>query len=1593
MGILRGLRRSRVFLIHRLIAGTIALTLFLLCVNSVAFDRMFLSMLDAFGVDLHDTFNVASSIDTLKGVLIEGIPKMIEESDMALAIALSENSKYLGAVIGLIYNLIFGLVCFILYAFIKAVLFIFYCLFYPEWKYRIKYKKKVQKNIKKKPYKTRRLAGGLIGACCSLLVAFISFSFLGNMMYMFAGTGEKGLGEYNFSDSDTNDAYKIVNTVESYGSKGIFKFLNLAKDKNGVPLYLYAGGLMFSGEVNDQTTGESERVFFTHEMGSYTTFLKETASLAIEYNGKTVDELISGDDVDLAKVVSDLFTNKTFKLKFRELISEFTAKSTFVNEFVFDVIDSYCANIDKSSFSSSLSEDAIELMEIMFVKGYISPVIYFEEKYIESNVTLPYVKLSDLISRKDILVVYDIFTDLVDAGLYEDDADVVDLVVSASSHLEQFLLFNKSNPNKKNINGVLGRLYSYAEIKLLGVSSTSSIETYTANQDVKWTDEIIALTEVAPDMQKLYHRVKELQEDNATTRECFSRIFDDPVMVNSYDTIVDYVSNSLMVGRVMDSEYVFGAFEELMLENVTNYSSPKDVTFNNYVNSDGDIVHGELYNFLVAIKNIGMKTNTRELLINVIDENTTDLLDLVKDAESDLMEVDSYNKSTVDYVKNSAILRSVTSAFIIDMSVKDQAFVYIPDISREKDAEGNYSNIIKKEEFDLFIDSFFTQNNSTDPNDFGFISLIPDGASLDDEKLFDKIIDENANLFENKVIYRLVNESYIFQANFGKFIIDNKEDLGDVIVLPDNLHSPEYWVAEYTVENNQKVITKQSEAVKVFDALHELFETSKEFKDIDAAFDKILKSDKLAHLNYPATEVTTIFVDGVGEQTGISKTEVIFNSGLLRATISDYICDNLPESFPNEGIEAAKDEQGIVTIEEFSALVELLDFLNITDVTNEDSFNVLDDYMDNINGVVAQTAYGIDDAKNGKLIDLVYQSSPVKYYFSDVLDDALVECIGEDDPDKEKLDYVKDENNLYSKDEAIKVVNSIIVCDTQKVDEANDKVIEAFQHFNDDISSADYPDVIESGVTTRLDVFYNSNVMIILLTDSLQEQIEQNDMLQDHPDAMEEKPVGDTLLNLYRKEEISYLVDFIDGKSIDDSSADKFDSSDIEISRVKDNFFDATTKQCYSKLLLSSISLNVIENEAVTNGSLLIPSSSLANIPGYSLLKDAELYNILAFSCDLGISNIDSVNDTMQDDASLGLDKIKPYIQVGVQNTDVIRATVSDRIINTDSLSVPVDVLDTTYEDCKVVDANEMSTLFNLVEDIGINNMSGVKNINVDEITLSTAKSWINDSKIIHATTSVKIISNSDEETDYLIIPVAAKLKNSSTGLYVKNYIVSSFTLAKDGAEDRLIVQSELNYLFDALESINIDTIADAYEITEDKFDPANYTDNQISAIALSSILRATVTQNVRFIGDGNEITPKALDEEVDFGDEYTCVKQIADNKIAILHDHEVDHLLKAMRVFKNEGSTDSAFTCKFTVKQIKQLQGEKLDTILDSDIFRVAVSDSVIPVLDTFSISYTTVSPKPYMYCFELKIKTQFDVLSKTEINRCIGLIPDGSL
>ena len=1581
-GVVRGLRRSRVFFIHRLIAGAIALTLFLLCVNSTYFDKGFLSFISLFGVDMHDIFNVSSSIDTLKGVLTAGIPSLIKDTDGALAVALSENSRYILALVNLIYSMTFGFICLVIYYLIKFILFLCYCLFYPEWKYVKKYKKKVEKNEDAKPYKKRRLAGGLVGLFSSFLVAIVSFSFIGNVMYIAVGTGDKGLPNYRFNDSSTREVYNTVGTIESYGTKGVFKLLNLAKYKNGVPLYLYPAGFIFSGKMEDSVTNESERVYFTYEMANYTEFLRETASLAIEYCGSEIDNTIAGEEVEVMQLVKDLLTNDVFRLKFRELLNEYTEKSTFVGEFMFDLIDSYCANISESSIASSLSEDAVELMEILFVKGYISPVIYFEEKYTESNKVLPYIKLSDVVSKKDLLVVYDIFTELVDKGLLDENYDVMDMVVSVCSHLEEFKVFNSSNANKSNINGVLGRLYSYAEIKLLGVSSTESIENYTTNVDIKWTDEIIALAEKSTDIQIVYNKVKQLQESGANTRECFEGLFDDATIVNAYDSVVDYVSNSLLTGRVMDSNYVYGMLEDLILQNASGYTTPKDLCFRNQTDESGNIVYGELFRFMQAIKQFGTRPATRDLLINIIDGGDADVLQQLKAAESDLKEVDSYGISIVSYLKDSTLLRAVGSAFLINASKQDEVPIYIPNLSKEKDAYGEYIDVIKKEEYDLLIDSLFTKDGSVNSKDYGFIALIPDGVKVSDSNFKNEIFEANDNLFENNVIINLINNSYIFQATFGKFVINNTESLGDIITLTPDLMSPADWVSSYKVENNEKVLVKQSETVKVFDALHELFGTSKKLKDIDSAFDEILKTDKLSQFNYPAINVTSIFVDDEGVKENVSTTEVIYNSVLIRGTISSFICNNLPDDLKTEGLEKAKGEDGIITIEEFSTLIELVDFLDINDVTNQDSFNCIDDYMNNLSGVITLTKYGQEDEKEAKLLDLIYQSSPIKYYFSKVIDDALVKAIGEDDDDRYKLDFIKDENNLYTYEQSTDIINSLVVCDVDNAESSSDKIVEAFQHFNDVITFEDYPEVLDQGeTTTRLDVFYKSNVMVILLTDSLEEQIQSNDMLQDHVDAKESVSCGENSYYQYKKFEIEQLVKFIDGKSIDGSSANQFEASSIEIQRVRDEFFDHDTKLCNSKLLLSSISLNLLENEAVTTGSLIIPNTAIVELTDVTLIVDAELYNVLSFACDLGVSSIDNVNNTMQNDSMLKLNVISSYTAEGVQNTDIIRTTVSDRIIENNVLSVPKSVLDNNFEDYKVVNAKELSTLFTLVQQIGIDNMGGVKSLNVDEISLIVAKSWIAQSEIIHATTSVKIIDNCSDDSDYLIIPVVAKVKKNSQ--YVDSYVISKTLSAKDFLDElTLISVEELTYLFDALISIDIDTVSTAYGLTENDFNPVNFTDNQINRIALSSILRATITQNVKFNSEGEDIIPKAFTSEVDHGEIYVDTK-INQNKIGILHDHEIVHLLVAIRTFKQDNNDGSAFTCKFTNAQLINLYNSgKLSTILESDIFRVAISDSFI----NKGISLTTSNQS--LYCFDLRTDSYFPVASANTIMNYIRSI-----
>lgn len=1605
IGVLRGLRNNRISLIHSLCAGLVCFVLFLLFTNLNSFDKFLLNVVNLFTGDIRNDLGVSSDIDTLKGVLVAYIPKALSKVDAAASIAVSENSRYVLALVNLIYNVVFAIICFVLYLILRAILFACCVIFYPEWRYKIKYKKKVSQNKKIKPYKKRRLAGGLIGLCTSFFVAIISFSFLGNILYMVAGAGEEGLPEHTFADEQTNDIYGFVNSIEQYGNTGIFKVLNLAKDNNGTPLYLYIGGLVYSGEI-ENLDGTTDRLFLTHEVGNYTTFLKDTASLAIKYGGEVVDSYIEGNQPDIINTVTDLLSIDAFRSEFRMLLESQVNKSTFIGDFVFSAMDTYAANLEESVIYDSFNAEVKEVINVLFNEGYKSNDIPFERNY-SGDAPLPYIKASDIIDKNDILVVYDTFVDLVDAGLYNTEEDIINVCLSATQNLENLKLFREDNANKAQINGVLGRLYSYVESKILEEEFYLSQERYPDNLNVKWSDEMAALLHSSPDLKVFYSTIKEVSDDNGGAKEYISAIFDNTNVLNSYDRILDFVEDSQMAARVVSTSYAYKRFESKLSSLSDKFDYPENIQYVNTYSSDGKVIYGELHNLLTGVRKLATGESSRPLLDAIVDGNDEHLFDLLKAAEPEFVHVESDGFSLVDYLSKSVMLRALSSAFLIS-STEDDTGLYIPDIARQKNSAGEYVNIIKENEFNILLDSLFTEEGASE-DEKGIIDLLPDDAHLNSDTFFNEFIDYNSNLFDNKVLRNLICNSSIIQTTIGNKLINDKDNLGALLVLPDNLTQPEDWLTEYYTEDGVVYIKNYSEALNLFDSLHELFGDSAVLKDIDVALDNILKTE-LSSFNYTSNIFPEILSHGE-ILSAPSKTLVVCNSDVLRATISDYFIQNVKNSegsdlLPERGIELAKDEHGIIKTEEFVAIIDVLDFMEISDVTEDGAFEAIEEQLHGINGLLEFDHYGENDCLYDSLLNVIYKSTPIKYYLSQTLYDSMYHVITGDaepgdtdyDQDVEKLSYYSVDSDceftVFYKTEIEAFLKGLIVVDYEDdssgngLNSAGNKVEEMFGKYNYVITHEKYPDVVPEGVeTTRLNVIYDSNLFKFVLTDSLKENIDTNDHLQDHPEAYELMTVNEVNeISVYKYLEVHSLVNILAGDRVEDDDhvhIEDFDNSSLTLSKLLSDYFDHDTREWKSKILLSSISLSMIENADINNGvspdqktSIIVPKISInPAIEEYDIIYDEEVYQVLYFCNDtLGIDTIAQFDDGTFNNSIFDVlltDLIEP-----IKTSDIIRATVSDRIIYQGNSYVPINLLDNynkinpesvdydpLYTD-KLISEFEIENLFVVCNSIFGNscNIDDLNDYDFKSLSLAQAKAFVNASDIISATVSMNLIGE-DPANSYLIIPKSASNYDATTSSYVNTSIVQTHISARDYAEDIYVISiDEINYVFDALIRLQISDVNSASSIDKTSLDPARFNDydalypqqeKTTRLISKSSILRATITDNVNF---GDDIVVMALDD-IDTDEIDNSILSIGKGFVPVLYDHEVEHLLDDLNIYRDlgHGSSSDPLSCDFGFNTLYNIYNQDRDSfsrMLTSDIVRIAISHVIIELENTVNLA-----------------------------------------
>lgn len=1695
VGFIRGRRKSRLSLIHKIISASIAILIFILFTN-----------FDFIGI---------------KPMIKDMVFELVNSSDQALAIALSDNFAYLLAFINLGYNLVFSLVACVVYWLFRIILFLTYLVFYPEWRHAQKHNKKLNNNLVEGIYKKRRLRGGFTGLIWSFFVGILALSSLGNLFYLFAGTGEEGLPSYTFDDESVNTVYEIVDSVETYGDTGVFKLLNSFRDSDNFPLYLYLGALPYSGKLEFSET-ESERIYFTHELGNYVAFLKDIASVTIKYNNDVIEGVLDGEPFSVDTIVS-LLDNPSFRNDFREIIANYANNPTFISSFLFSTIESYVANIDKSSIAASFNDETKDLISILFVEGHVSKNIPYENAHQDEK--YPCIKFSDLISKSDILAVYDLFIDLIDNGLFAEESDPIQMVLSALNHIESFRLFSPENENRDNINGTLGRLYAFVEATIFEEEHNTAFVNYSSHVNVKWIDEILDLIDMAPDLVDIYNVFNDPDFANFDTPQLVESLFSkfqDEKLLSTYDRVTDYVTSSGIATTLISSRFISQTIYNVLDNSFTNYTRPENLTLVNKVDEQGNTVYGEIYNFLRVLRGVVANEATKDLIVNLMDSDSdVNVFDLLKDGQDVLTKPDDVtNKSIIQFLTGSDLLRSVVSSFIITIAEPEDGFICVPDSARELDSNGNLTYIIKEKEFSVLLESIFTDYGETNVDKFGLLNVIDfDFFSKTEPHISELFIEDCGNLFENEKINAFLNDSFIIQASIGKIISYNRETLPENIILPDSLIGAENWV---TTEDNP------SEIYKIFIAIRELLGDTRELLDPNFTIDSFLEVDRITDLNHPSK------IEGYTNKT---RTEVVLDSQLLYHNLSKVIID-IPDSVEFDedsqelydalvnGINDSKvNGENLIKLEEFKKFVDVIDVLYSFD--GEDSSDINDfaekveDLFNNVSNLLKPVEYGLKVNGNkykDKPLNVFYSSSIIKQFFSVALDNTLEDIMGDKDPDYNKLDTFKQNGVYYVKDIQDLLEGLVICIDDGNIGEAGKDLIDVFTSLQDEVGYNEFDYIFDKGESsTKLEKLYSSNIVEILFTDILQEEIASNSMLQDHPDAYTLTDVGSH--SVYKVDEISILVDMFNELSTsEDLDFDNISTDNLHLDTLKTLLYgevssaqQATVK---SNILYSTISKNVLSSDYVIGTDSIDPQIIIPNISidssvqsvdgdGYiDLIIESELYSLLDFACIIEVGSVDDfanfddkLNDfklstikpfvvdcniiratvsdklydvsyttensiiipdaTLQPDVSVKMifaDEINNVIDFSMElglnsvgdvtgsdsafnnndnfnltkvsefiypldkredasfdpelNTSIVRSTLSNKIISLttnlgsidDLLYYPEEVISSVIQTSetdaevyyKTIKTGELINLLDAMNQVTAENSSinYFENIEVNSFALEQAEEMVKTSLIVRATTSMKLVEG---EENYLVVPYSAKELKAGTEMEYEEITIVTTHQSNINQEEIVVVSiDELVKLFDALEIMNVDSVSKAHDVDEETLDPVGYEKGVSTIVSKSAILRATITEHVSFEDDFGIMAIRSLVYEIDVN--VSAVNHA--DKVNVLHDHEIEHLLDGFTSYnkeKAEDDTSGAFECSLSLATLQALynsgaEDNALSVMLTSDIFRIAIcqvlNENPLILIDT------TIEE---VFCFEDNSIVEMLLSTKEDIELCIGQL--GSL
>lgn len=1270
-GLRRGLRKSVILFIHSLVALTICIVLYALLINNEAVDAFLLNTINGIlgsPTALQDNLGVSNSLTTLKGVLAEWLPSMLESSGYADIVR--ENAPYVLALVLLAYHIVFAILLFFVYKLLLFLFYIVYLIFYSERKRKRKVNAKYEKAVAEgrvtvvakgdkaaakatkkepKPYRRRHLLGSTIGLVRGILAGIVAVSFCGAAFSVISGgNGTGGMAENPFTDESNARAYNIYKCVDEYGTQGIIKVFNVAKDKNDVPLYLYVADVVFRGRLYDEAHGVNEDILFRDELSEYVGFAKDTFNLALKYGGEEI--LNSSGDNSMNKI-TELLSNEEFQSEYREVIEKFEIK-TYLKNFMLSFIDSAINHIDELPVGDSLGEDGKNVVKILFKKDYYSDKVPSDAEALSAGKTVPVLNASMLITKEDVLSAYDLLTETLNKS--PEDEGYIDLNGGESSALTAANLAIPfvsglsilSTERESEVNPVMERMYCYLENTVLKAEEPDpgyKPVSY-APGSVKWTEEARNLLNVANDALAIYSSVKPAEGEQADAVKMITDIFDedsekyDAKNTERFDNICRVIENSSAVGRTLSTSYMYKEIKAALAGVSQSFSMPEGIVYE----TRGE-TRGELSYLLSGVKRLCKDKEARKLLSNDGEEEKK-IADYKPLISSVTETKDGAGKTIADELMDSAILRSVLSAKLVDMSEDENGYVYVPETVKEKNSAGETINIIKSDVLKEILSKA--------------VPLVDVLAE------FDNTENVRISVVIKSEAIKTLSANPLVQGTAGKLII-NQFGSGEQIVIPSSLENPEAWI-----DGEQK-----GEFKKIYDFILEA-----DF-DIDGIVDKTSEiTDELPKL--------------------AEHKDLLLDSDVLWYTVSKYLTgDELSSGDVKVFVPAtAKVAVPAADAEKISALMEKGELKKLID-----GASVLFPVLTETDG---------ERSTESRLIECLVRNRE-KLFGSLVIDCTVINyfCSGNTATDlgltvPEALKTYGTESalNEYATDSnpwggADGELNKIIIA----VDEIAGVSVSEEGKFNFSSETLNYEKACDKLKNeSSLTKIYASDVLKYTVSDAVRKVIKDNPtVLKDNAKSHE----GNSLDNPYLMSEIRNVADLVPADG-------NFDMDSMTIEKLRGYYYDGedTPENVTEKffLLTSIITVNVKKYEPDT---ITIPAFVYDE---NDLMTKEEIYSMLTAIKTIGINGMDDLNDP----SKLGYNGVSATLRDESKLSVVYRSSIMQYTILTAVKNKINDPSSKLYDNPRAHAENDVNKPFKQSEIHSVMTLVPEGNFSIDDMTI-----------------------------------------------------------------------------------------------------------------------------------------------------------------------------------------------------------------------------------------------------------------------------------